>query len=416
MASATSVDPIDPPRYRLRVSLTESDPEIWRTIDVDASLRLDELHDVIQIAMGWRDTHLHQFTERNPFGAHNPLPTIGREPLRWTEEISYDDDPGLPEDEWAVVGAFVELNGPLYYEYDLGDSWVHVVELIESESSREREPRAVLVSGERRAPLEDSGGMFGYAAALEALEALEHLGHPAHDTMVEWVDATLGPWQTFDPDALDVDPVNRELGLRFIEKPDDTEPSHPSGELDLVLEWLPRPLQRELRALVEGSGALDSPVIDTDEIARMVEPFAWLIRRVGIDGLPLSKAGWMPPAVVSDAMRELGWESRWIGAMNREEKTRPIANLRSNAERLGLLRTSKGRLLLSAAAKQMADDPAEWAAADGSPLEHSEVQRVLNDTGRVLGDLGVFERDGWRSAAITDGGRKFTRAILRSQA
>lgn len=57
----------------------------------------------------------------------------------------------------------------------------------------------------------------------------------------------------------------------------------------------------------------------------------------------------------------------------------------------------------------------DWAAADGCPLEHDDVQRLLHDTGRVLGALGVFERDGWRRGAVTDGGREFTRAMLQTQ-
>ncbi len=37
-------------------------------------------------------------------------------------------------------------------------------------------------------------------------------------------------------------------------------------------------------------------------------------------------------------MRELGWESRWVGKVNREDQTFPILQLRDSAQRLGLLR------------------------------------------------------------------------------
>jgi hypothetical protein len=39
--------------YLLKVRLLDIEPEIWRSFVVPASITLDRLHDVIQIAMGW---------------------------------------------------------------------------------------------------------------------------------------------------------------------------------------------------------------------------------------------------------------------------------------------------------------------------------------------------------------------------
>lgn len=47
--------------YQLRVSLDEIEPEIWRRVVVPSDITLDRLHDVIQICMGWNDSHLHRF-------------------------------------------------------------------------------------------------------------------------------------------------------------------------------------------------------------------------------------------------------------------------------------------------------------------------------------------------------------------
>ena len=44
----------------------------------------------------------------------------------------------------------------LFYEYDFGDSWLHHIELIEVFESTD-DPSALLLRGERRGPLEDSG-------------------------------------------------------------------------------------------------------------------------------------------------------------------------------------------------------------------------------------------------------------------
>ena len=47
--------------YRVRVTLEEVEPAVWRLIEVPSDLTLDRLHDVLQVAMGWTNSHLHQF-------------------------------------------------------------------------------------------------------------------------------------------------------------------------------------------------------------------------------------------------------------------------------------------------------------------------------------------------------------------
>ena len=50
-----------PSKYTLRVELAESEPLIWRRIHIDGRARLNALHHVLQAAMGWKDSHLHEF-------------------------------------------------------------------------------------------------------------------------------------------------------------------------------------------------------------------------------------------------------------------------------------------------------------------------------------------------------------------
>ncbi len=46
--------------YRLRITLADIEPASWRLVDVpDCSL--GELNEVIQIAIGWQNSHMHQF-------------------------------------------------------------------------------------------------------------------------------------------------------------------------------------------------------------------------------------------------------------------------------------------------------------------------------------------------------------------
>jgi len=47
--------------YLLKIRLFDIEPEIWRRFVVPGDITLDRFHDVIQIVMGWTDSHLHEF-------------------------------------------------------------------------------------------------------------------------------------------------------------------------------------------------------------------------------------------------------------------------------------------------------------------------------------------------------------------
>jgi hypothetical protein len=91
---------------------------------------------------------------------------------------------------------------------------------------------------------------------------------------------------------------------------------------------------------------LDRPVmVEASEAAAAVRPYAWLLDRLGADGVRLTSAGHLPPAVVTEAMDALGDRERWFGAANREYHTRPVLELRESARRFGLVRKHRGVLL-----------------------------------------------------------------------
>lgn len=475
---------------RLRASIVDSDPEIWRLLEVDAEVSLAALHDVLQVAFGWRQSHLHNFTDHDPSARRHDLPRIGRSPRTWGPDAPYgDDEDELPEGEWSLARVFDGFDGPLYYEYDFGDGWLHQIELVERVDTYAGAPKARLLGGERRGPLEDSGGTGGYR---EKLDILADPRHPEHEEIAEWVHWVAGPWAPFDPEALDFDHINRECAGRFEHGvgmsglPTDSLPGRPKpaehgagGTAPLlpddaaivdVVERLPVPLRIELRGLLHRSGALEPAEIDVDTAAAMVRPFLWLVRRAGAEGIRLTQAGWLPPVVVSGVTEELGWADRWIGKANREDQTPPIANLRAEATRVGLLRKRNGALLATAAARRYVDDPVAlwwmlaetflsrarsgaerdiatlvaldlatgrhiedaigigydmsgvlfglealgWADPNGGSLSQDTIATPVYNMLHQLDPLGVFEMAGWRRSSVTDGGRAFARALLRS--
>lgn len=60
--------------YQMKVTLVGTDPPIWRRLLVPADLTLEQLHDVLQLAMGWEDCHMHEFRiGQQRFGKPNPM-------------------------------------------------------------------------------------------------------------------------------------------------------------------------------------------------------------------------------------------------------------------------------------------------------------------------------------------------------
>ncbi|CAN5373485.1 hypothetical protein BH23ACT6_BH23ACT6_18780 [soil metagenome] len=53
--------PAEPGMLRVRVDLDGSRPAIWRRLELRGDLRVEQLHEVLQAAMGWADAHLHRF-------------------------------------------------------------------------------------------------------------------------------------------------------------------------------------------------------------------------------------------------------------------------------------------------------------------------------------------------------------------
>ena len=161
---------------RLRVALCDVEPALARVIDVPASATLPELHDQLQAAIGWTDSHLHQFV--TPDATYGP--DIAGQDL-WPEDQRDEDDARL-----------VDLGNKFEYLYDFGDGWTHDVEVLGPGDSAPG-----CIDGYGACPPEDCGGPGGYA---ELLGTLADPVHPGHEHMRGWVGNRLRP---FDRAATD---------------------------------------------------------------------------------------------------------------------------------------------------------------------------------------------------------------------
>lgn len=172
---------------RLEVSLRDSNPRIWRQIDVPADITLPRLHTVLQLAMGWQDSHLHLFVHE---GTTYEMPA----------EDGFESR-GVPEHGVRLDALMTRVGDRLEYEYDFGDGWTHDVVV---KSIAEADPEATLpraVAGARACPPEDVGGIGGYELLLKALADPKH---ESHRDSVEWIGS-------FDPDEFDLGMINAKL-------------------------------------------------------------------------------------------------------------------------------------------------------------------------------------------------------------
>lgn len=159
--------------FQFKITLQEVTPLIWRRIQV-ADGTLDELHEHIQSAMGWTNSHLHEFE-------------IGGERYGDPELLGDDFEEFTGENSRVVrIGEIVGHRRKGFrfrYLYDFGDSWEHEVLFEGIVAPDEKTKYPVCVEGKRACPLEDCGGSFGY---MDLVEALSNPKYEEHESLRDW--------------------------------------------------------------------------------------------------------------------------------------------------------------------------------------------------------------------------------------
>jgi hypothetical protein len=153
--------------YRVRVHLDDSDPPIWRRLDLRSNLTLDLLHQVLQVAFDWTDSHLHRFSlGGSAFDHHSQLFLC---PYDVDNKEWPEDDDGLPAAQTRLDETLSEPGDVLHYLYDYGDNWELTLRLEEVLPAGSDCPAAVVVDGERAAPPEDCGHLVDADSLSEVL-------------------------------------------------------------------------------------------------------------------------------------------------------------------------------------------------------------------------------------------------------
>jgi hypothetical protein len=160
-----------PPIYKLHIWIRQISPMIGRRLLVRSEWSLAQLHDLIQIAFGWSDSHLHRFRIH------------GRD-----YGISRPGGPWFSQDAGQVRLADFQFrrNERFLYEYDFGDTRQHQVRIEDGLPEEPKRRYPICVGGQRQAPPEDCGGPWAFLQRRDAVpfDVVEHLAR-----LVESVEA-----------------------------------------------------------------------------------------------------------------------------------------------------------------------------------------------------------------------------------
>ena len=168
---------IPPKVFQFKIKLCDIKPMIWRRVHVLSDSTFGDLHYVIQDAMGWERSHLHEFTVLNP-------KTEAWDTIASSDEVAEEWRGNLISQDIVNIGSYFSLiNKKAEYTYDFGDNWEHeiVLEKILDVASGVKYP--LCVDGKRACPPEDCGGVWGY---YNLVNILSDPNHEEYEEKLEW--------------------------------------------------------------------------------------------------------------------------------------------------------------------------------------------------------------------------------------
>ena len=172
----------------LRVELRDTDPVIWRRVEVPTSVTLEVLHDIVQAVMGWFDCHLWEFT-------------VGKQRYGPPMEEDWGTEPRGEAGKVRLRDVLKPRKTVIDYIYDFGDGWEHRLAVTDVRAGEPGVSYPRYVGGEWNAPPEDCGGIPGF---YEMLDAIADPAHPNHAETREWAG-------DYDPRVIDEPPIEYAL-------------------------------------------------------------------------------------------------------------------------------------------------------------------------------------------------------------
>lgn len=165
-------------QFEVLIELKDVYPKCLRKLIVDGGVNFEDFHTIIQICMGWNNSHLYEFQFYDG-----------------TSIAGYKDEFGKQEDKLAsmcLIEDYIYKENELTYVYDFGDNWEHSISIKEIESDTVEVAKILFTQG--ACPPDDIGGSHGYYEHLnlyrkgmseelmERMDWLDMIGYKSEDT------------------------------------------------------------------------------------------------------------------------------------------------------------------------------------------------------------------------------------------
>ena len=211
-----------PDRYQLKIVLRDISPLIWRRVVVSSDITLAQLHEVVQVAMGWWDEHLNRF---HIHGQDHGVAKIGT--------AGYGNPHGV-----RLADFRLRVRERFFYEYNFHAPWEHDLRVERKLPADPKRLWPVCTGGQRACPPEHCYGpeaflrWLGARYSLEARWALEEAVQQVAATVQKRLDTEealsedeyfelqealllLEDYTDFSPEQFDRKTVNAELKERW---------------------------------------------------------------------------------------------------------------------------------------------------------------------------------------------------------
>lgn len=183
---------------QLKISLIGSKPPIWRRILVDKNSTFFQLHQILQIVMGWENTHLHKFLFNE-----RVISNYEEEAESSFSFLEIKVENGI---NICLSELITNHKSTFTYIYDIGNYWEHKILVEDFLPPNPATQYPICIKGKLNCPPEDCGGIYSF---YEMLEILSDSTHPDYKFMRQW----LG--KNYSPELFDIDRVNKILKKIF---------------------------------------------------------------------------------------------------------------------------------------------------------------------------------------------------------
>ncbi len=178
---------------QLKISLAHSKPLIWRQILIHKDITFFELHHILQIVMGWSNSHLYEFNlEGYRIGEVDEEEKNNR----------YSSSEVFSSTTIKISELVTQPKDSINYLYDFGDDWKHQIKVEKFHGIDTVLNYPICINGQMNCPPEDCGGIDLF---YHCIDVLKDKKHPDHQEVTRWFT------KKYNPEQFDKEKINRKL-------------------------------------------------------------------------------------------------------------------------------------------------------------------------------------------------------------